>query len=100
MHAFLLIQQSSADNSNQQALLVSSLVAICTQPTISVIQQLPSDQRAQMKHEQQQTQPMITQQQLRVDTDYSTVRTPPPDSSPSSPTPHLSDRQLEKRKSM
>ena len=59
-----LVQQSSEDSSNQQAQPVSSLVATSTQPTASVIQQLPSDRRAQMRHKQQQTQSMITQQQL------------------------------------
>ena len=49
MHVFL-IQKYSEDSSSQQAQPVSSLAATCSQSTASVVQQWPSNQRAQMRH--------------------------------------------------
>ena len=125
MHVFL-VQRSSEDSSNKQALPAPSLMATGTLPTASVIQQSPSDQGAQMRLEQQQAQPMITQQQLPspqagtdqytvgttqqqlpppltpppADTDQYTVMALLPESSLSSPALHLSGRHREKRISM
>ena len=113
-----LVQQSSEDSddnddseysSSQQAQLVPSLAATCSQSTASVVQQWPSDQGVQMRHEQQLTQPMFSQQQLPAPLPprlpASTVRTLPPESdnfesasflpppSLSSPLSHLGDGQ-------
>lgn len=94
------------DSSSQQAQPVSSLAATCSQPTASVVQQWPSDQRAQMRHKQQLTQPMFSQQQLPLPlpptlpagTGQPPVRTLPP--SLSSLISHLGDGQPEEQHGM
>ena len=109
----------SEDSSSQQAQLLSSLAATCSQSTASVAQQWPSDQRAQVRHEQQLSQPMFSQQQLPPPLSprlpAGTVKTLPPESvlgdnfesasflpppSLSSPISHLGDGQPEEQHSM